>query len=67
MSIDQCNMAQMDATCGAKFTALGNCLFSNATCDANGKTTVDQSKCSSQLSDYTNCILGGVDAGGGGG
>ena len=67
MQIDQCNQAQMDPNCGAKFTALANCAAANSSCDANGKSTTDQSKCMTETNAYASCLLGGVDAGGGGG
>ncbi len=68
MQIDQCNALMNDTMCGAKYVALGDCYFANATCDATtGKSTVDQSQCSTQSNAYSTCLASELLDGGFGG
>lgn len=53
--IDACNKEINDSTCGSKAKDVASCAESNATCDANGNSTVDISKCSTQTSALISC------------
>jgi hypothetical protein len=63
--IDQCHAAQNDAKCGSKFGALASCAEAHQSCGADGKTTTGTA-CQQEGMDYANCVLMGLDAGGGG-
>jgi hypothetical protein len=68
-SMDQCMAFLMDPKCGPKYSEYGTCLLGTTKCDANGKTHMDPSKCTTQLTVFQNCLAaeltdaGGTDAG----
>jgi hypothetical protein len=62
--IQACEMAQSDPKCGADFTALLDCAFTNQMCDASGRTIVPTA-CNTQEMTYAGCLAPPFDAGGG--
>ncbi|MBS2029443.1 MAG: hypothetical protein JST54_16195 [Deltaproteobacteria bacterium] len=54
-AIDACNKAINDSACGSKAKDVASCAESNATCDANGNSTTDLSKCATQTSALLSC------------
>lgn len=67
-NIDACKAAVADATCGAKYKAMVNCLSSKRKCTAAGVTDTQagMKACSTEVSAYNACKAGGGDGGGGG-
>ncbi len=66
---DECAKSKADATCGGKYVDYLKCAGSNVACDSGGKydQTAGQKACGTQLTAYTQCVIGGSgDAGGGG-
>ena len=60
-AIDACQK-QLDGACGSQAKDLGSCSKDNATCDADGHTTTDASKCSTQLAAVISCCTSNPDA-----
>lgn len=68
-----CNQSYNDATCGAKFQAAGQCLYSVTKCGSDLKTdkaatdAASKTSCSQQIAAYQSCKAGGGSSGSSGG
>jgi len=55
-SISQCQTAENDPNCGTQFLAYANCAVTNNVCDSSGKSSVPAGDCTTELTNYTNCL-----------
>jgi hypothetical protein len=63
-SLDQCNDAAFDETCGAAYRTYFNCFRSNLVCDGRGQLDEDASagRCRTQLGEWSQCVGGDTGA-----